>query len=408
MMSSFNGLILEYPLVSVDNFSGKSLQSTTYFLSHAHTDHMQGLTSKAFANRLKNGHNCRVFSSECTRNILRDGGDVFGVADVVVKRLEVLPCDAAEVIEVVNHDGEVEYSLTVTTLQAGHCPGSVMFVFDGPNGRVLYTGDFRLYPGQSANLVGLPACVKTVYLDTTFCFAGANKFPRREEAIKSLCAIVKQWTMKNPAAPVFVNTKTRLGYEAVFVELERTLRQKIHVSERRHSMYKSMLELYDILTLDEAESNIHACDKCSVVLQAESALWIKLCAFSFTLKHTNGRTTLKHPKFSHSYRVCFSMHSSFSEIAELVQHVKPRRIVPIAFPPGSDVLQILNLLPKVVPKESVRERTRPEQRLFEKNVNRIAASEDPCIGAASTSTDDLVFEDEIELPKPKRLKFRSF
>ena len=133
----------------------------------------------------------------------------------------------------------MEYSLSVTTLQAGHCPGSVMFVFDGYNGTVLYTGDFRLYPGQSAVLPKLPRNVKTVYLDTTFCFPGADKFPKREEAIKSLCTMVSQWTRKNPAAPVFVSTKTRLGYEAVFVELQKALDKKVRYCVR--SVVSSMI-----------------------------------------------------------------------------------------------------------------------------------------------------------------------
>ena len=34
-------------------------------------------------------------------------------------------------------------AITVTALDANHCPGSAMFVFEGAFGRILYTGDFR-------------------------------------------------------------------------------------------------------------------------------------------------------------------------------------------------------------------------------------------------------------------------
>ena len=34
-------------------------------------------------------------------------------------------------------------TITVTTIDANHCPGSAMFLFEGYFGRILYTGDFR-------------------------------------------------------------------------------------------------------------------------------------------------------------------------------------------------------------------------------------------------------------------------
>lgn len=42
-MSTFAGIMNELPSLSVDRFDNDNLQSTIFFLSHCHTDHMCGL-----------------------------------------------------------------------------------------------------------------------------------------------------------------------------------------------------------------------------------------------------------------------------------------------------------------------------------------------------------------------------
>ena len=44
--------------------------------------------------------------------------------------------------------------ITVTVLDANHCPGSAMFLFQGYFGSVLYTGDFRLAKTVWSYLIG--------------------------------------------------------------------------------------------------------------------------------------------------------------------------------------------------------------------------------------------------------------
>lgn len=45
-------------------------------------------------------------------------------------------------IKYIDEDGKTQF-VTVTTVAAFHCPGSVMFLFEQENVKVLYTGDFR-------------------------------------------------------------------------------------------------------------------------------------------------------------------------------------------------------------------------------------------------------------------------
>lgn len=44
-MSTFEGIMDEFPSLSVDRFDNGNLNSQTFFLSHCHADHMVGLNN---------------------------------------------------------------------------------------------------------------------------------------------------------------------------------------------------------------------------------------------------------------------------------------------------------------------------------------------------------------------------
>ena len=55
-------------------------------------------------------------------------------------------------------------TITVTTIDANHCPGSAMFLFEGYFGRILYTGDFR-YTDKKKKKKLLGVCLAGIYLE---------------------------------------------------------------------------------------------------------------------------------------------------------------------------------------------------------------------------------------------------
>ncbi|KAL0027124.1 hypothetical protein WJX79_008077 [Trebouxia sp. C0005] len=87
--------------------------------------------------------------------------------------------------------------LTVTAIEANHCPGAVMLLFEGVCGRVLHTGDFRWEHGIQMELLQHPAltagALSLVVLDNTYCHPRYS-FPCRLEACQSIISLIQTHT----------------------------------------------------------------------------------------------------------------------------------------------------------------------------------------------------------------------
>ncbi|GAA5861225.1 hypothetical protein JCM3774_002233 [Rhodotorula dairenensis] len=125
--------------VTVDAFRyGKIDGCKAYFLSHAHSDHYQNLSSTWSGGP--------IYASQTTINLIKLK---LGVRD---EYLFPLPLD--QTVKV--------HGIDVTLIDANHCPGSVLFLFEGPHTdpkspysktpnrifRYLHCGDFRASPAH--------------------------------------------------------------------------------------------------------------------------------------------------------------------------------------------------------------------------------------------------------------------
>ncbi|KAG0209013.1 DNA break repair nuclease [Mortierella sp. GBA30] len=120
-----------------------------YFLSHFHSDHYGGLTSS--------WNHGLIYCSSITANLVLSR---LGVDEKYVRRLPM-------------YEPTVINGVTVRLMDANHCPGSVLFVFDlqTPKRRYLHTGDFRASPSMSIDPIlrqpqNVP--IDILYLDTTY------------------------------------------------------------------------------------------------------------------------------------------------------------------------------------------------------------------------------------------------
>ncbi|XP_045603958.1 protein artemis isoform X2 [Procambarus clarkii] len=365
-MSSFSGKIKEFPQISVDRFDGRNLASTAYFLSHAHSDHMIGLSSPQFLDHLESNSGVYLYCSAITARFLQ--------ASIRHRPLDPfvrpLPPEEPIKITVPNVAEEASHQLCVTLIPAGHCPGSVMFLFEGRGGTVLYTGDFRTSVGDVEQILALhnaDGTVKTVdslHIDTTFCHRDILHFPTREESSSAIGDLVEDWLARGNNHLIHLVCPAKYGYEYVYRSLHERFGMRVHVSRWKYRMYDTVPEIQDALTPDATETWIHACDwRMNEVEESEdqsdrqlpcrcvpfgvdtapSIRVIRPSAMFYTLYQS--AKELKQISRDGSFcRVLLSMHASCLEVLDLVSYLRPRKVYPNVIPMNSSREEVLKLL----------------------------------------------------------------
>ncbi|XP_013408828.1 protein artemis [Lingula anatina] len=262
-MSTFCGQMREYSRISLDRFDKENLESTAFFLSHCHTDHMVGLSYPSFHYRLNSCRDIKLYCSEVTRQILLHMQD--GNYKHLDKHVVALSENNPTRLKIPNFSGKAE-EVVVTLIPAAHCPGSVMFLFEGEEGTVLYTGDFRLEKGSAARIPQLNSgsrskSIRSLYVDTTFCTPKAFHIPSRQECRDVIISVIDSWIQLSPAHMVVLRGKASLGYEYIYEEVNKEFKQKIHISERKMRMYTGVPQISKCFTTDPMGTQVHACEK---------------------------------------------------------------------------------------------------------------------------------------------------
>nr|XP_056702447.1 protein artemis [Euleptes europaea] len=355
-MSSFGGRMREYPSLSIDRFDRDNLRARAYFLSHCHKDHMKGLRAPALKRRLACSLKVCLYCSPVTRELLLTNPKYKFWENHIVS-LEVETPTQISLVE--EASGEKE-DIVVTLLPAGHCPGSVMFLFQGGNGTVLYTGDFRLAKGEAARMELLHSGnrvkdIQSVYLDTTFCDPKFYQIPSREECMKGILELVRSWITLSPYHVVWLNCKAAYGYEYLFTNLSEELGVRVHVN--RLDMFKNMPEILCHVTSDR-HTQIHACRHprddelfrgnrlpCGMISQDGRRLHIiSIKPSTMWFGERTRKTNVIVRTGESSYRACFSFHSSYSEIQDFLNYIRPVNAYPNVIPVGMTEGKVIKIL----------------------------------------------------------------
>ncbi|KAA8648501.1 putative DNA repair protein [Aspergillus tanneri] len=248
-MSTFDGIIQEFPYIQIDYFrkSPDRPPPLACFLSHVHSDHLQGLESFRAP---------FIYCSAATRELLlhiekypHRMNFSKGILESrrlhykhLSKLLRPIPLDTPTEIELTPR-----LSIRVTLLNANHCTGAVMFLIEGNGKAILYTGDIRgayLLEKFSQLVVSFSLTKKQLsldmlYLDNTFARPSyvRHTFPSKAEGLAELLQKVALY----PKDTIFYFRAWTFGYEEVWVALSAVLNSKIHLDRYQIGLYRSLV-----------------------------------------------------------------------------------------------------------------------------------------------------------------------
>lgn len=283
--------------ISVDAFRYGAVEScNAYFLSHFHSDHYIGLS--------KNWRHGPIYCSKPTANLVRQ--------QLRVDPKWLIDLEFEKKTEVPDTGG-----VQVTMIEANHCPGSALFLFEKAVSygsstriqRVLHCGDFRASPQHVQHALLRPDVVDaktgkswqqkidSCYLDTTY-LSPKYAFPRQSDVVNAcaeLCSRIDTGqydslghmpfqtgdatTSKNPISQ-FISSATKavklssegpkgrllvvigtysIGKERVCLAIARALKSKIFATPAKQRVCACLEdpELSSLLTDDPLQAQVH-------------------------------------------------------------------------------------------------------------------------------------------------------
>ncbi|KAI4367314.1 hypothetical protein MLD38_023065 [Melastoma candidum] len=305
---------------TVDAFRyGRVEGCTAYFLTHFHADHYGGLSKKWSHGPIY----CTPLTTRLVKMCLY-------VDPLLIHSLEL------------NEEYVIE-GVRVTLLEANHCPGAALILFCLQNGQhYLHTGDFRASRSMQSHPLLLNNQVDVLYLDTTYCNP-RYRFPAKEDVLNYVVKITRNFLKRHPKTLVVVGAYS-IGKECVYLTISKALGVKIHANSSRRRILNSFNwpELSDSVTSNPKETFLHVLpisslrlENLSKYLKENKDRYTEVLAFRPTgwtysekigvhldliKPNSKGNVTI--------YGVPYSEHSSYTELREFVQFLRPKKIIP--------------------------------------------------------------------------------
>lgn len=231
-----------------------------YILSHFHSDHYGGLT-----NTWNQG---MIYCTPITGRLVK----------------HVLKVDPSLVVE-------VDYNATInlpgfelTFLDANHCPGAALILFQLINGKChLHTGDMR-YDAKMKSYEILNQTIDTLYLDTTYAHV-KNQFISQDDAIMKIVDLTSSFFQSDAAPGLVLLSAYTIGKERIFLKLV-AQGYNIYMDEDKLAMMRLLggefAEMVDAgrFTSDRQAATIHVC-RMGFVVRVQIAIQIHITVDDF-------------------------------------------------------------------------------------------------------------------------------
>ncbi|KAL7142239.1 hypothetical protein ABFS83_08G110700 [Erythranthe nasuta] len=305
---------MESGMISVDKWS---YGSQAYFLTHLHADHTAGLSST--------WNRGPLFCSRLTAKLFPCKFPSFNLF-----LLRVLDIGSWFSLSFTSPSSGSPTTIYVKAIDAQHCPGSVMYLFRGDFGCMLFTGDFRWEvtgSGVENRRAMLLDALKnetldTLHVDNTYCNPKYS-FPSREVAARQVVDIISS----HPKHDIVIAIDS-LGKEDLLLHISRELDIKIWVwPERLQIMH--LLGFHEHFTTQTSLTRVRAVPRYSFSIETLEALNTIRPTIGIMPSGLPWATEQNGNPFSSSeyiFVVPYSDHSCFSEIQEFIELLRPIKI----------------------------------------------------------------------------------
>ncbi|CDJ61766.1 DNA cross-link repair protein, putative [Eimeria maxima] len=252
----------------------------------------------------------------------------------------------------------------VTLIDANHCPGAVMFLFEGPGvGRSLHCGDFRYCPTMLQTLNPKPSPssdpqtlnpnsppqqqqqIDKIYLDTTYAEVKTS-FPPQQDVLSAALQIATQEAGGSTNVRFLVGTYT-IGKERIALHVARGCQLKIFVAPERRRAFRCLefspedAALFtenpqdaqvDLVPMNVCGSTFPPRGNFRGIRQYLHTIGVSAATRVVAFVGTGWAAGAKKPFLKEEkisiYFLPYSEHSSCAELEEFVKALNPKEVIP--------------------------------------------------------------------------------